>query len=392
VLERRDETRRGARSGRGRLAVRLVVMAVLLALVFGGLYAFNRFREHAMTQFFATMKPPPAAIAVSDAKVESVPQYLPGIGSVAAVHQVTVAPEVGGRITQIAFESGARVRAGDPLLQLNDATERADLANFQAQARLASANLVRAKELWNRQAGPATNVDQNQALLDEANAGIAKTEALIAQKLVRAPFAGELGIRQVDLGQYVNAGAAIVSLTDLSTVYVNFTLPEQNRAQIAVGQTVLVAVDAFPEKSFEAKITTIEPQLGADTRTIKVQATLANPDQLLKPGMFTSVRVALPPLAGVVTVPETAVDYTLYGDAVYVVREDGTGADGKPAFKVARTFVKVGERFANKVAIMSGLKAGDRVATSGQLKLQDGAAVAPEEGGTLATPASVPVH
>ena len=207
-------------------------------------------------------------VNMSEAKVESVPQYLPGIGSVAAVHQVTVAPEVGGRITQISFESGARVRAGDPLIQLNDATERADLANFQAQARLASANLARAKELWNRQAGPATNVDQNQALLDEANAGIAKTEALIAQKLVRAPFAGELGIRQVEVGQYVNPGAAVVSLTDLSTVYVNFTLPEQNRAQIAVGQTVLVAVDAFPGKTFEAKVTTIEPQLGADTRTI----------------------------------------------------------------------------------------------------------------------------
>jgi multidrug efflux system membrane fusion protein len=367
-------------------------MALLLTVVFGGLYGFNRFREHAIAQFFATNKPPPVAVSVATATAQAVPRYLPGIGTIAAVHQVTVAPEVGGRITQISFHSGASVRTGDPLIQLNDATEKADLANFQAQARLASANLSRAKELWQRQAGPATNVDQNQALLEEANAGIARTEALIAQKLVRAPFAGELGIRQVEVGQYVNPGAAVVSLTDLSTVYVNFTLPEQNRGQLAVGQEVLLAVDAFPGRNFSATITTIEPQIGADTRAIRVQATMDNPEHLLKPGMFASVRVVLPVLPDVVTVPETAVDYTLYGDAVYVVREAGAGTDGKPALKVVRTFVKAGERFDNRVAILNGLTPGERVVTAGQIKLQDGAAVAIAEGDALATPAAVPIN
>lgn len=391
-MARRDNPRRAQPAHRRRLVIRLVLMALALALVFGGLYGFNRFREHAIQQFFANNKPPPVPVAAAEAKAEAVPQYLSGIGSIAAVHQVTVAPEVGGRVMQIFFESGADVRAGDPLLQLNDKPEQGDLANFKAQARLATLNLARAKELAARQAGPQATVDQNQALLDEANAGAAKTEALIAQKLVRAPFAGELGIRQVDLGQYVSAGMPVVTLTDLSTVYVNFTLPEQSRSQLAVGQSVLIAVDAYPGRDFKAKVTTLEPQIGADTRTIKVQATLDNPDHLLQPGMFADVRVVLPPLANAVTVPETAVDYTLYGDAVYVLRDSGTGADGKPTYTAARSFVKTGERFQNRVVILSGLKPGDRVAASGQLRLRDGAAVAISDTPPLAAPSTVPIN
>src|SRR6185437_6097517 len=218
-------------------------------------------------------------------------------------------------------------------------------------------------------------VDQAQSQLDQANGQIAKTQAIIAQKLIRAPFNGRLGVRQVELGQYVNTGAAIVTLTDLSTLYVNFTLPTQLRSAIVLGQTVNVTTDAFPGRQFEAKITTIEPQIRADTRTIMVQATMTNPDEVLLPGMFVDAQVVLPVEPDQVVLPETAVDYTLYGDSVYVVRQDGTDAGGKPVMKAFRTPVKTGQRWESKVAILSGVKPGDEVVAAGQVKVQDGAAV-----------------
>jgi membrane fusion protein, multidrug efflux system len=392
VAQTRDTGRRAGRT-RGKLVLRLGIMALLLAIVFGGFYAWQRTRETMTAQFFATMKPPAVPIVAVAATAQAVPQSFGGIGSLVAVHQVTVSPEVGGRVTRIFFEAGAAVHAGDPLVQLNDEPERGDLANFQAQARLGQINLLRAKELASRGNGPQVNVDTSQSQLDQANAEIAKTQAQIAQKLIRAPFAGALGIRQVDLGQYVNPGAALVSLTDLDTLYANFTLPEQNRAKLSVGQTIVVVVDAYPGRTFPAQLSTIEPQVGADTRTIKLQATLANPDHLLMPGMFANARVVLPSLPDVVTVPETAVEYTLYGDSVFVVREEPAAqAGGAPALKVKRTFVKTGDHFDNKVAILEGLKPGDRVATSGQIKLTDGAAVTLTASDALATPAAVPTN
>jgi membrane fusion protein, multidrug efflux system len=397
ALERADATANGAvRRGvpsRRKLVWRLVIMALLLLVVFGGLYGYERFRALKTAEFFANNKPPPTAIVAVAAAAEPVPQSFTAIGSLVAVHQVAVSPEVTGRVTKIFFESGATVHAGDPLVQLNDEPEQGDLLNYRAQARLAQVNLARAKELASRQNGPRANVDTYQSQLDQANAGIAKTQALIAQKLVRAPFAGVLGIRQVDLGQYVTTGAPLVTLTDLDTLYANFTLPEQNRAALSVGQNIEVSVDAYPGRRFPAKLTTIEPQVGAETRTIKLQATLANPERLLMPGMFANVRVVLPSLPDVVTVPETAVEYTLYGDSVFVVGEDAAAQhDGKPVLHVKRTFVKTGERFDNKVAILSGLKAGERVATSGQIKLNDGAAVTLTTSDALATPDKVPIN
>jgi len=372
---------------RSKLLVRLVVMAVILAVVFGGFYAYERFREQAIANFFASNKPPPLPVAATTATAMDVPRYLSGIGSLNAVHQVTAAPEVGGRVTGIFFESGATVRTGDPLVQLNDAPDRADLANYQAQARLAQTNLTRASTLAQRQFETQATVDTDHAQLEEASAQIARTEATIAQKLVRAPFAGELGIRQVNLGQYVGAGTALVTLTDLDSLHVDFTLPENTRSQLAVGQVVLTTVDAFPGRSFEAKLTTIEPQINADTRTIKLQATLANPDHLLLPGMFVHARVTLPDERNVVVLPETAVDFTLYGNSVFLIVKDG---DGK-GFHVKRQFVTTGDRFDNKVAVVSGIQPGDRAVAGGQLKLIDGAAVLPTAT-PLTPPTTVPVN
>jgi membrane fusion protein, multidrug efflux system len=353
-----------------------VIVALLLTLVLAGLYGFNRFREQAVAAYFANNKPPPAQISAVEATTEAVPRFASGIGSVAAVHQVTINPEVGGRVSKIFFEPGTSVKAGDLLVQLNDAPERGDLANYEAQARWAQTTLQRSSELAQHQYEARETVDQKQSQLDQARAGITKTEALIEQKLIRAPFSGQLGMRQIEVGQYLTPGAPIVTLTDLSMLYVNFTLPSQMRPRISVGQKVNVTADAYPRRIFAAEITTIEPQVSADTRTMTVQATMRNPENALLPGMFVNAAVVLPAQPDIVVLPETAVDYTLYGDSVYVIREDGQDAQGKPILKAVRTAVKTGARWDGKVAIVEGLQPGLRVVAAGQIKLQDGAQVA----------------
>ena len=384
------------RSNIGRVTTRkartfrwLVIVGLLLAVVLGGLYGFNRLREQGMAAYFANNKPPPAQISAAEVKTEAVPRFATGIGSVAAIHQVTINPEVGGRVTKIFFEPGASVKAGDPLVQLNDGPERGDLASYEAQARWAQTTLERSSQLAQREFAARETVDQKQSQLDQARAMIIKTEALIAQKLIRAPFSGQLGTRQVEVGQYLNPGAAIVTLTDLSTLYVNFTLPSQMRAQISVGQRVNVTADAFPGRPFDAEITTVEPQISANTRTMTIQATMQNPQNALLPGMFINAAVVLPPQPDVMVLPETAVDYTLYGDSVYVIREDGNDANGRPKFKAVRTPVKTGGRVGGKVAILRGLEPGDRVIAAGQVKVQNGAPVAISDEPAPQPPASL---
>jgi membrane fusion protein, multidrug efflux system len=352
-----------------------IIVGTLLALLVGGLVWFNYFRGKMIAQFFATMKPPPASVNIATATSEVIPNLLTAVGDLAAVHQVNVTSDVNGRITDIMFTAGSSVKAGTPLLQLFDGPEQADLASFKAQSTMAQLSLDRAKQLASRQFGPQATVDQAQSAFDQANAGIARTEAVISQKLVRAPFDGELGVRKVEVGQYLTAGTQIVSLTDLSVLYANFTVTEKDSAALKVGQTVRIAVDAYPGRTFEGKITTIEPQIATDTRNIRVQATIANPDRILKPGMFATTTVVLPEKPAVVTVTETSVDYTLYGDSVYLLTEKKE-EDGKTSLTVVRTFVKAGNRINGRAEILTGLKPGDRVVAVGQLKLQSGSAVA----------------
>jgi multidrug efflux system membrane fusion protein len=351
-----------------------IIVGLLLVLLVGALVGFNAFRNRMIAQFFANNKPAPSNVAVAEAKPETIPNLLTAVGDLAAVHQVNVTSDVSGRITDIMFTAGSDVKAGAPLVQLFDGPEQGDLASFKAQATVAQLSLDRAKQLAARQFGPQATVDQAQAAFDQANAGIAKTEAIISQKLVRAPFDGELGVRHVEVGQFLTAGTQIVSLTDLSSLYANFTVTEKGSAQLKVGQTVRVVVDAYPGRKFEGKITTIEPQISTDTRNIRVQATIANPDHILKPGMFTTTTVVLPDKPPVVTVPETAVDYTLYGDSVFLITEKKED-DGKTSLTAVRTFVQAGNRIEGRAEILKGLKPGDRVVAVGQLKLQSGSAV-----------------
>jgi multidrug efflux system membrane fusion protein len=364
-------------------------VGLALALLVGGLVGFNAFRSHMIAQFFANNKPPPTNVTVAEATSEVVPNLLTAVGDLAAVHQVNVTSDVSGRITDIMFTAGSHVKAGTPLLQLFDAPEQGDLANFKAQATVAQLSLDRAKQLAARQFGPQATVDQAQAAYDQAAAGIAKTEAIISQKLVRAPFEGELGVRHVELGQYLTAGTQIATLTDLSELYANFTVTEKDSGHLKVGQIVRVAVDAYPGRKFEGKITTIEPQISTDTRNIRVQATIANADHILKPGMFATTTVVLPDNPPVVTIPETAVDYTLYGDSVFLITEKKSD-DGKTSLTAERTFVQTGNRVNGRAEILKGLKKGDRVVAVGQLKVQPGAAVTISSDPAPTVPATPP--
>jgi multidrug efflux system membrane fusion protein len=314
-----------------------------------------------------------------------------------AVHQVTIAPQVDGKILALKFESGAEVKEGDVLVQLDDASERADLASFQAQARLAKANLTRSQQLAAKQFATKQDIDLQQSQLDQANAGIAKAQTAIGYKTIKAPFGGQLGVRQVNLGQYLAAGAAIVTLTDLDRLYVDFTLPEQNSKQLLIGQAVELRFDGFPDRVVKAAITSIDPQVDPNMRAVKVRGELDNPGHALQPGIFARVNVVLPPQPDVVTLPETAIDYTVYGDIVYLVKEgkdkDGKpmlDKDGKPQLVAEQSFVTLGQRFDDKVAVVKGVNPGDLAVVGGQLKLHNGATVSLSNDTSLENPGELP--
>ena len=319
----------------------------------------------------------PAKVAVAPAVQADFPMALTGIGSLEATRQVQVPAEVDGRVTQILFTAGQTVKAGQLLVQMNDAPERGELARLQAQARNARALLERTRRLLPQQAATREQLDQAQADYDQAAADIRRVQALLEQKRVKAPFDGMLGVRRVHLGQFARAGDPLVSLTDASTLYANITLPEQALGAVRAGQTVTVTVDAYADRQFPGQVTTVEPQVDTGSRTVRVQATLSNADGALAAGMFAHGRIRLPDRPDVITVPETAISYSAYGDSVYVLTPPKPGAAAAPdtPATVRQAYVKTAERLHGRVVVTEGLNAGDQVVTSGQLRLHNGAAV-----------------
>jgi len=347
----------------------VVALAVAAALVGGAMY----WKSSGAAQGGGwTM--PPAKVAVAAAVQADFPVVLAGIGSLEATRQVLVPAEVDGRVAQILFTPGESVKAGQLLVQLNDAPEQGELARLQAQARNARALLDRTRRLVPLQAATREQLDQAQADHEQAAADVRRIQALIEQKRIKAPFDGVLGVRRVNLGQFARAGDPLVSLTDASSMFANLTLPEQALGALRVGQPVAVTVDAHAGRAFPGKVTTVEPQVDPGTRTVRVQALLANPDGALSAGMYAQGRISLPDRPNVITVPETAVSYSAYGDSVYVVAAPDAGTDGA-APTVRQAYVKTGERLRGRVVVTEGIKAGDQVVTSGQLRLHNGAAV-----------------
>ncbi|XNS36894.1 efflux RND transporter periplasmic adaptor subunit [Halomonas cupida] len=329
---------------------------------------------------------PATRVALARAETRSAPRAFFGVGELEAARQVRVSAETAGRVTSIDFASGQQVEQGQLLVQLNDAPEQAERVSLQAQLRNAEALHRRISGLAAQQATTPEQRDNAEAQRDMARGELQQIEARIQQKAIRAPFSGVIGIRQVHDGQYLQAGDTIASLVDASRMHVNFALDAEAISQLQTGQAVELGVDGWPGQSFNAEISAIDPLFG-EARMVKVQATLPNDQGKLHAGMYASIRVPLPDQPQVLSVPETAVTYTAYGETVFIADHQpdssSQSAEDGQGLSVKRVAVETGERWQGYVAIDKGLSAGDLVVTSGQLKLSDGMAVEPVESDTL---------
>ncbi|MDQ5910779.1 MAG: rane fusion protein multidrug efflux system [Pseudomonadota bacterium] len=352
----------------------LLTLAGLLLLI-GALVGIKLSQFQAMFAAGASFTPPPATVTTIAVKQDRWQPTLNAIGSVAAVQGVTLSAEEAGTVRNIAFESGARVREGQLLVELDVQVEQAQLRSAIADAELTRANLARNRELRVKNLVSQADLDATEAKAKQAEAQIDHVRATIAKKTLNAPFAGQTGIRQVNLGQFLNTGDPIVSLQALDPVYVDFALPQQRLAQLKIGMTVQVAADAFPGQRFTGQLSAMNPEVERTTRNLRLRATLANPQQLLRPGMFVTVAAELPDTEPVLLIPATAVLYAPYGDSVFVVEEkkdEKTGAMGKV---LNQRFVHLGKTRGDFVVVTSGLEAGQTLVTTGVFKLRNGMSV-----------------
>jgi membrane fusion protein (multidrug efflux system) len=347
----------------------LAAMAALITTL-----GFVKVRQIEAITASSSFQPPPEAVTTLVVKQETWPSTLDVIGTMVAVHGVTVSADLPGTVDQIKFESGRRVGAGDILVQLDTRQERAQLAEAEAVRDLAHVNFGRTKELVDQGVVSRAVYDQATAEQRASDGKVGEIKATIARKTIRAPFSGVLGIRQANLGQYLAAGEAIVPLQSLDPIYVNFGVPQQMLGQVRVGQSLSVAADDVPGVGFNGRVTAINSVVDEATRNIQVQATLANPGGKLHPGMFVRVGLAAGTDRSVITLPASAINYAPFGDSVYVVG-DMKGPDGKTYRGVRQQFVKVEGTRGDQVGIVSGLQPGEEVVTSGVFKLRNGAAV-----------------
>lgn len=349
------------------MAKRMVLMLIITLAAIGCL-GFVKFRQvqEAMAQA-AAYQPPPEAVTTLVARSETWPTTLSAVGSAAAVQGVTVSADLPGIVSRIAFESGASVREGDLLVELDTKQEQAQLAAVEATRDLARLNFDRMNGLINEGAITRAEYDRAAAEQKETEARVAEIRAIIERKTIRAPFSGVLGLRQVNLGQYLSPGTPVVSLQSLDPIYVNFGIPQEDAAKISIGTAVR-------SEEFTGKVTAINATVDEATRNIQIQATVANPNSKLRPGMFVQTEVLLGANGGVVTLPASAINYAPYGDSVFVVSElkDAKGATYRG---VRQQFVKLGPARGDQIAVLSGVKRGEEVVTSGTFKLHNGAAI-----------------
>ncbi len=350
----------------------MMIMLACVGLVFGGLYGFAAFRSMMIKQALASLANPPQTVSVTTAAFQQWKPKLTAIGAFRAVNGADLALEAAGVVEKIHFQSGEDVAAGQPLLELRKDTDNAKLESLKATAELQAINLRRDQAQLKIHAASQATVDTDVANLKSANAEVAQQEAVIAQKTLRAPFAGRLGIRSVDLGQYIGAGAVVVTLQALDPIYLDFVLPQQALNGVAVGQTVTATVDAFPGESFEGRIAAISSKVDQASRNVQVRASLANPARKLRPGMFASIDVATGKPERFITLPQTAIVYAPYGDSVFIAQKSD-GKDSKGTELLARqSFVRLGAKRGDEVAVLEGLPEGALVVTAGQIKLRNG--------------------
>lgn len=353
----------------------LMVLAVVVFLTAIGAVKYGQVKK-AIAQH-SSFQPPPEAVTTIVTRQEQWPANLAAIGTAAAVHGVTVSADLPGIVDQIHFDSGKAVREGAVLVQLDTREERAQLASAEAQQKLSRINFDRVSGLLAKGVISQADYDKSAAENTQSQARVGEIRATIGRKTIRAPFSGVLGIRQVNLGQYLAGGAPIVSLQSLDPIYVNFSVPQQEGVRMRVGGGVRVASEGsagVAQSEFTGKITALDSVVNEATRNIQVQATLANPEGKLKPGMFVETRVLLPASESVISLPASAINYAPYGDSVFIVA-DLKGPDGKSYRGVRQQIVKLGAARGDQIAVTSGLQSGQEVVTSGVFKLHNGAPV-----------------
>ena len=352
-----------------------IILTLVIVLVLVGLLAgIKGLQFQTMFVQGANFAQPPETVTTTEVKQDTWQPTLTAVGSVAAVQGVMLSAEMSGAVKNIAFESGATVRAGDLLVELDSSVEQAQLRSAMASADLARLNLERARELRGKKMMSQADLDSAEAQAKQANAQIDNIRAVIAKKTIRAPFAGRTGIRQVNLGQFLDNGAAIVTLQSLDPVYVDFALPQQNLARLSVGMAVRVTTDAFPGQSFEGKLTAINSEVDAVTRNVRLQATLAT-DGRLRPGMYVNVAAVLPETERVLMIPATAVLYAPYGDSVFVVEDKKDEKSGVVGKVLNQRFVRLGKTRGDFVVVASGLDVDQTIVTTGVFKLRNGMSV-----------------
>lgn len=348
---------------------RMILMLVAVGIIFGGIFGYKAFVSQMISGHFENMPEQAATITAAEVKTDQWTPNATAVGTFAAVNGAQLTTEAQGIVTGIHFENGAEVAKGARLISLDIETDQAELERLEAAQKLAQLELERHKKLYQENNVSESELQRSESEAAQTKAAVKAQQARIAQKTIRAPFAGLAGIRQVNLGQYVAPGNPVVGLQSLDPIYLNFTLAERRMADIHPGQIVSAQVDAYPEVQFSGEITAIEPSVRESTRTFEVQATLSNPDQKLRPGMFGRVVVDTGEEQQVLVAPQTAIQFNPYGNSVFVIREQ----DGD--LRATQRFIRTGERRGDLVAIVDGLEEGDRVASSGLLKLRNEALV-----------------
>lgn len=355
---------------------RKVLLAVLIVVVvFAGLAGVKALQVKKLIAFGAAFVPPAESVSAAVAREEKWQGFISSIGTITAVQGVTLTPDIPGQVREIAFESGAAVAKGDLLVRLDTSSEESQLAAVEAQVELARSNLARVRNLRTEGSVSQSDLDTAEAALKQYEANAGTIRATIEKKTLRAPFTGRLGIRQVNLGQYLETGKPIVSLQSLAPVYADFSLPQQELAKLKTGLRVRLVSDTYSGQRFEGVLTAIDPDLDAVTRSVGLQATFDNVDERLRPGMFARVEVLLPEEQKVLVIPATSVLSAPFGDSVYVI-ESKPANDGAAAQLVVRQqFIRTGAVRGDFVSVESGLKPGDRVVSSGLFKLRNGLTV-----------------
>jgi membrane fusion protein (multidrug efflux system) len=356
------------------MAKRMVFMLVVMLALLSSL-GFVKFRQvSSAVQAASHFQPPPEAVTSIVAHQERWPATMSVIGTMEAVHGVTVSADLPGTVDKISFESGEFVHEGDVLVELDTRQERAQLAALEAQRDLARANFTRTQQLLNAGVISRSDFDASTAQQKQSEANVAETRATIERKTIRAPFSGILGIRKINLGQYLAAGNAVVPLQSLDPIYVDFGVPQQSVAQVRRGNTLHVVSEDLGSREFTGRVTALDSVVDEATRNVQVQATLANPGGKLKPGMFVDVRLGFGQDRSVITLPASAISYAPYGDSVFVIT-DLKDPKGNSYRGVRQQFVKVDGSRGDQVAVVSGLNPGEEVVSSGVFKLRNGAAV-----------------